>query len=165
MWRSLVLFTVLALFLSCQIGAETDCCIPIRLDVNTKSVSKDRLALSIRLTNTGDQVLRFSNGFGPWAGARQITLVAIKLPGGEPIPNQLRAMVDPALGMVEIQPGKAVQYDVPIDELYHELAAELRKGKSDIVLFWTYQLETWDSKKSERVGGWLMIQRPRLGDA
>lgn len=148
---------VILLCMSLNAFAETSCCVPIRLDINAKQLSGDRMALTIKLTNTGKESLRFSNGFGPWAGPGQVRLVAIKLPGGEPIDNQLRAMVDPALGPVDLAPGKGLEYDVPLDELYRELAIERRKGKGDVVLFWTYQLITLDSKRSERVGGWLTI--------
>lgn len=151
----LSLFVLLGLSLS--VFADTSCCVPIRLDINAKQLSGNRVALNIKLTNTGNELLRFSNGFGPWAGPGQVKLVAMKLPGGEPIDNQMRAMVDPALGPVDLGPGKALEYDVPLDELYRELAVELRKGKGEVVLFWTYQLNTLDSKKSERVGGWLPL--------
>jgi hypothetical protein len=62
---------------------------------------------------------------------------------------------------VDLPAGESLQYDVPVDELYHELAVELRKGKGEIVLFWTYQLTTLDSRKSERVGGWLTIREKK----
>lgn len=148
---------IVLLCMSLHAFADTSCCVPIRMDINAKQLSGNRIALAIKLTNTGKESLRFSNGFGPWAGPGQVKLVAIKLPGGEPIDNQLRAMMDPALGPVDLAPGKALEYDVPLDEIYRELAVELRKGKGDVVLFWTYQLTTLDSKKSERVGGWLAI--------
>jgi hypothetical protein len=160
MLRFLQVSVLLILYLSFQAHGDTACCVPIRLEVTPKNLAGNRLALSIKLTNTGTESVRFSNGFGPWAGPGQIQLIAIKLPGSEPIPNQLRAMVDPVLGFSEIEPGKALQYDVPVDELYRELALELKRRKSDIVLFWTYQLETANSKRSERVGGWLMLPKP-----
>jgi len=156
--RFLAYLAVVVFFFSPCSFADTSCCVAIRLDISSKQLSKDRLALTIKLTNTGKETLRFSKGFGPWAGPAQVRLVAIKLPGGEPIDNQLRAMVEPALGPVDLAPGKALEYDVPLDEIYYELAQELRKGKEDIVLFWTYQLTTLDSKRSERVGGWLTVR-------
>ncbi len=158
--RAQLSFLALLLCVSLRVLGDTGCCVPIRLDVSAK-LSDSRPALTIKLTNTGTESLRFSNGFGPWAGPGQIRLIAIRLPGGEPIDNQLRAMVDPALGPVDLPAGESLQYDVPVDELYHELAVELRKGKGEIVLFWTYQLTTLDSRKSERVGGWLTIREKK----
>jgi hypothetical protein len=158
MKRHLVSWMLLAL-LSVAVHAlgGTECCVKVQLNVSETDLPNNRLGLKIRMTNTGSDTLRFSNGVGPWAGLRKIKLVAIRLPGGEPIDNQLRAIIDPELGPKEIAPKQSLEYDVPLDELYHELAVELRKGSGEFVLFWTYELVTLDERKSDRLGGWLMI--------
>jgi len=138
------------------VSADPKCCVPIKLDVAPQWTSKG-LELAIKLTNTGEKPLRFSKGAGPWVGAEQIRLVAIKLPWGDPIVNERQALRDPPLGFMELAPGKAEQHSVLIEHIYPELATELRQGKADIVLFWTYQLTTADSTQSERVGGWLSV--------
>lgn len=139
-------------------SADPRCCAPIQLDVTPQWTSKG-LELVIKLTNTGGKPLRFSKGAGPWVGAEQIRLVAIKLPWGEPIVNERQALRDPPLGFMELAPGKAEQHSVLIEHIYPELATELSQGKVDIVLFWTYQLTMADSTQSERVGGWLSIPK------
>lgn len=141
-------------------SADPKCCIPIKLNVTPQWTAKG-LELAIKLTNTGEKPLRFSKGAGPWVGAEQIRLVAIKLPWGDPIVNERQALRDPPLGFMELAPGKAEQHSVLIEHLYPELATELRHGKTEIVLFWTYQLTTADSTQSERVGGWLSVPTKR----
>ncbi|HEY0722462.1 MAG TPA: hypothetical protein VGD41_00405, partial [Pyrinomonadaceae bacterium] len=64
---------------------------------------------------------------------------------------------DPPLGFMELAPGKSEQHEVAVEHIYPELAAELRKGQTDVVLFWTYRLTAADSTQSERVGGWLSL--------
>lgn len=144
-------------------AGDPKCCVPVKLDVHPQWTSKGRLELAITLTNTGEKPLRFSKGSGPWVGPEQIRLVAIILPWGDPIVNKEQALRDPHLGSMELAPGEAEQHSVAIDDIYPELAAELRNGKSDVVLFWTYQLMTSDSAQSERVGGWLMFPAKRTG--
>jgi hypothetical protein len=135
---------------------EPKCCVPIKLDV-TPQWTAQGLELSIKLTNTGEKRLRFSKGAGPWAGADQIRLIAMKLPWGDPIVNKEQALRDPPLGFMELAPGKSEQHEVAVEHIYPELAAELRKGQTDVVLFWTYRLTAADSTQSERVGGWLSL--------
>lgn len=137
-------------------SADPKCCVPIKLDVTPQWTPQGRLELAIKLTNTGEKPLRFSKGAGPWVGSEQVRLVAIKLPWGDPIVNETQALRDPPLGFMELALGTAEQHSVLIDHIYPELAAELRKGKTDVVLFWTYQLIS-DSTQSERVGGWLPL--------
>jgi hypothetical protein len=137
-------------------AADPKCCVPIKLDVTPQWTTRG-LELAIRLTNTGKKPLRFSKGSGPWVGPEQIRLVAITLPWGEPIVNKEQALLDPHLGLMELAPGKAEHHSVLIENIYPELAAELLKGKTDVVLFWTYQLSTADLTQSERVGGWLSL--------
>lgn len=138
-------------------SGDPKCCVPIKLDVSPQWTSEGRLELAIKLTNIGEKPLHFSKGAGPWVGPEQIRLVAIILPWGDPIVNKEQALRDPHLGFMELAPGEAEQHSVLIDDIYPELAAELRKGKTDVVLFWTYQLTTSDSTQSERVGGWLTL--------
>jgi hypothetical protein len=135
---------------------EPKCCVPIKLDVTPQRTAQE-LELSIKLTNTGEKPLRFSKGAGPWAGADQIRLVAVKLPSGDPILNKEQALRDPPLGFMELAPGKSEQHSVAVEHIYPELAAQLRKSQTDVVLFWTYQLTASDSTQSERVGGWLKL--------
>ena len=135
---------------------EPKCCVPSKVEVTPQWVAQG-LELSIKLTNASEKPLRFSKGAGPWAGADQIRLVAIRLPWGDPILNKEQALRDPPLGFMELAPGKSEQHSVAVEHIYPELAAELRKGQTDVVLFWTYRLTTADSTQSERVGGWLAI--------
>jgi hypothetical protein len=145
----------------CAISAPK-CCVQIKLDVAPQWTPRG-LELSIKLTNTGQKPLRFSKGAGPWAGADQIRLVAIKLPWGDPILNKEQALRDPPLGFMELAPGKFEQHIVAIEDIYPELSAELRKGETDVVLFWTYRLTAADSTPSERVGGWLALPAKSQG--
>lgn len=159
MTRALQVLGLLAL-LGIQGGAVAapPCCVPIKLDVRARTQT-DEPTLTVKLTNVGQKPLRFSIGAGPWAGEGQISLVAIKLPLGLAIPNELRTMIDPPLGPMELKPAESREYDVPLRRLYPELADELKKSRDgEFVLFWTYQLTTWDSMQSERVGGWLPLK-------
>jgi len=156
---------VILIWIPLYASGEPKCCVPIKLDVAPEWAAQG-LELSIRLTNTAERPLRFSKGSGPWAGPHQIRLVAIKLPFGDPILNKEQALRDPPLGFMELAPGKSEQHSVAIEDIYPELATELRKGKTDVVLFWTYQLTAADSTQSERVGGWVALpaKSPELKD-
>ena len=142
-------------------GQEAKCCVNIQLDVRRQSTEGGVEGLSISLKNVGSRPLRFSAGDGPWLGINQIQLVAVVVPGGEPIRNELMAAMDPQMGFIELAPGESKRHVVAIEHLYPELQAELSKGRSDIVLFWTYHLSTAEGQKSERLGGWLMFPSKR----
>ena len=133
------------------------CCVSIQMDVAQRTAKDGLPALAIKLTNTGKTPVTFVIGSGPWVGVHEIQLVAIKLPLGVAVPNELRSLRDPALGAMTIDPGQSREEEVPLRYLYPELAAELRTHKGEYVLFWTYQLHA-GSEISQRLGGWLTIK-------
>jgi hypothetical protein len=136
------------------------CCVPIAVTVTPKIAPDRPPALNIKITNTGAAPLSFSIGSGPWIGPDQIRLVAMLLPSGRVIPNEMQSIRDPRSGEITLPPGGSEERQVPLESVYPELTAELRKQREDIVLFWTYQLYDSDSGQSERVGGWLRLSSP-----
>lgn len=156
--RHLQVSLVLALICMGAHAAENmSCCVPISVTVTPKVEPNKPPALSIKITNTGTGPLSFSIGSGPWAGPDQIRLVAMLLPSGRVIPNELQSIRDPRFGDIKLAPGGFEEHQVPLESVYPELTAELRKQRQEVVLFWTYQLSTSDSRLSERVGGWLVF--------
>ena len=137
--------------------APEKCCVSIDVQVAQKTAKDGLPALTVKLINTAESPIKFSIGSGPWVGIHQIQLVAIRLPSGVAVPNELRSMRDPAFGNMTIDPGQSKEEEVPLRYLYPELAEELRTQKGEYVLFWTYQLHA-ESGVSKRMGGWLSIK-------
>jgi hypothetical protein len=83
----------------------------------------------------------------------------MSIPDGAVIVNKERALLDPVLQEVELASGASKVSGVNLEDVYPELYAELRVGRREFVLFWTYEMELIDGRLSERVGGWLILPK------
>jgi hypothetical protein len=83
----------------------------------------------------------------------------MRIPDGAVILNKERAVLDPSPAEVVLAPGASKTNDVRLEYVYPELLAELRVGRRDLILFWTYQMEMIDERLSKRVGGWLLLPK------
>jgi hypothetical protein len=88
-----------------------------------------------------------------------IQLVAMRIPDGVVVLNKERAVLDPTPAELMLAPGASEIGNVKLEDVYPELLAELRVGRRDVVLFWTYQMRLIDDRLSERVGGWLLLPK------
>jgi hypothetical protein len=131
------------------------------LDVRPSIVS-GKPVLSIRVTNRSAEAITFDIGMGPWIGPRMIQLVAIRIPSGSHIVNEEAALLDAQPGEVNLKPGASEANIVYLEEVYPELVAELRRGRRDLVLFWTFEMRLNDGRLSERVGGWLLLPKDSI---
>jgi hypothetical protein len=66
-------------------------------------------------------------------------------------------VIDPRLDSEDLRPGGKLEDVVYLDQMYPEIAAEIRRAKEDIVLFWTYQF-SGSAMSSERFGGWVLFK-------
>lgn len=85
-----------------------------------------------------------------------IKIVAMRLASGTGVVNESRAVVDSRLVSERLPAGGRLEDVVYLDEMYPEIAAEIRRGKEDIIVFWTYRFSDTDME-SERFGGWVLF--------
>jgi hypothetical protein len=81
----------------------------------------------------------------------------MRLPSGAIVQNKSKAVIDPRLDSEDLRSGGKLEDVVYLDEMYPEVAAEIRLAKEDIILFWTYQFSS-SEMKSERFGGWVFFK-------
>lgn len=141
------------------VGAQQcEACPTIQVDVEPIWDKGGEASLAVSLRNTGSKPIRFWHSSGPWAGSQRIKLVALRLPSGEAIENDLMAVVDNFGGELNLDPGKSVQYVDKLRLFYPELHDALVNDPGrDHILFWTYELETVNGQRSPRVSGWLLL--------
>jgi len=69
--------------------------------------------------------------------------------------NPITVIKDPGPGIVNIEPGGSVSGDIRLGDEFDHFAETLKKG--NIIVLWSYQLETADHIESDRVAGWIQM--------
>jgi len=130
--------------------------IPIAVSVTITTSTPDPKLL-VQLTNRSAAPLTVYKSALPWGNRYSMIIVGVKLTGLNEILSSSPIIDDPGPERVVIRPGETISGEV---SLVHRFA-NLRDvaEKTDILLLWSYQLQTTDKQKSERLGGWVQIQR------
>lgn len=138
-------------------SARADCCVPLSVAVSSARSDEGRPILKVAIENRGGSAISIGPEQNPWVGPAMIKIVAMRLPSGAIIQNKSRAVIDPRLDSEDLRPGGKLEDEVHLDEMYPEIAAEIRRAKEDIILFWTYQF-SGSVTRSERFGGWVLFK-------
>ena len=148
------LLLILALYAVSSVRA--DCCVPLSVAVSSNRSEEGRPVLKVTIENRGTSAIAIGPAQNPWLGPGMIKVVAMRLPSGAIVQNKSRAVIDPGLDSEDLRAGEKLEDLVYLDQMYPEIAAEVRRAKEDIILFWMYQFSGSDMK-SERFGGWLLF--------
>jgi hypothetical protein len=138
-------------------SALADCCVPLSVEVSGVRTSEGRSILKVRIENRGTSAITIGPAQNPWIGPAMIKVVAMRLPSGASVVNKSRAVIDPSLVSEQLPAGRKLEDVVDLDEMYPEVAAEIRRGKDDVIVFWTYRFSGSDME-SERLGGWVLFK-------
>lgn len=134
-----------------------DCCVPLAMQVSSARSNEGRPTLKVIIENRGTSTISIGPAQNPWVGPAMIKVVAMRLPSGVIVQNRSRAVIDPRLDSEDLRSGEKLEDVVYLDQMYPEVAAEIRRAKEDIILFWTYQF-SGSEVKSERFGGWVLFK-------
>lgn len=149
---------VLCLIGLCAVSsAQADCCVPLSMEVSSARSDEGRPILKVMIENRGTSAITIGPAQNPWVGPAMIKVVAMRLPSGAIVQNKSRAVIDPRLASEDLRAGEKLEDVVYLDQMYPEVAAEIRRAKEEIILFWTYQF-SGSEMKSERLGGWVLFR-------
>jgi hypothetical protein len=112
--------------------------------------------LDIQLTNDTGKALEVFKHSLPWVGFYSIVLVAVKTDAPGTVLERATPVDDPIVGTVTIQPGETLSGKIELDRHFPGLAGAI--GQRDVVVFWTYQLQTVDGAGLPRQGGWVLLK-------
>lgn len=101
--------------------------------------------------------VRVSKADLPWNNHYSATWVAV-VPGGPGLRRSL-PVEDPSPEIIVVKPGSILQGRVDLSRQFPSFSADARS--EEIVVFWTYRLETEDGVSSNRVAGWLSFEPER----
>jgi hypothetical protein len=133
------------------------CCTPIAVNVSSAYAQDGAPILKVTIRNNGTSAIRLGPGDNPWIGPQMIKAVGMVLPDGRPILNKTRAVIEPSPLSESLLPGQSLDDVVNLDEMYPEIAGEIRRGVArEVMVFWTYRLLGADAA-SERIGGWVLF--------
>lgn len=150
-----IFFLIVAL---CAVSsARADCCVSLSMEVSSARSEEGRPILKVVIENRGASAISIGPAQNPWVGPAMIKVVAMRLPSGAIVQNTSRAVIDPRLDSEDLRAGGKLEDVVYLDQMYPEAAAEIRRAKEDIILFWTYQFSSSDMR-SERFGGWVLFK-------
>ena len=93
----------------------------------------------------------------PWATVQSLVLVAVKLDALGTVVEQRFPIDDPSAEVITLAPGQVLEGAVPLDPRFPGLAAARRKR--DVMVFWTWQLETVQGASFPRSSGAVLFPK------
>jgi len=113
--------------------------------------------LAMTLKNVSNRTLRLYKDALPWESRHSIVLILRKTKAGQEILNELLTIDDPLLGEIKLEPNQ--QLDGVIDLAGRFPTLQAARERTDVLLFWSYQLEPVNEAPEERLGGWLLLPK------
>src|SRR5688572_24730965 len=128
------------------------------MEVNLVPSAKET-TLEIGLTAKDAKPIQVYRADLPWASWHSMVLIAVKANRTGDLLKKLMPVDDPGPTVVVLNPGQPMKGRIALNERFPDLVQTLRE--SDVLLFWSYQLEPVDGPPLERQGGWLLIPTSR----
>lgn len=117
--------------------------------------------LNMELTYELDHPLEIRTDDLPWKNRYSLPTVAMEAEKYYPLLQQLYQVDDPGLSRSVLQPGGVLSGRIDLLERFPNLIETLKR--TDVILFWTYQLKAVNGHTFERCGGWIEIPRSAGG--
>ena len=146
---------LLSSLLYAQDSREINPTVEVRVEpTNTAS----ELLLEVVIQNKGSTPIIVDVDALPWLNTSSLILVvgAVKGFRFEPLPIMLR-IADLAMDKMVIPAGGSLRGRVDLDDQYHTMKSDLTK--TDVAVFWTYQLIPLEGSPSKRFGGWILFNK------
>ncbi len=154
-WLFLVFVNLPLALLTANSADRNTITMDIETRIRTESVTN--IFLDITLKNDSSNVLRIPNGYLPWDGYAMTIALVEAAPTSTPLKQEL-IISDPLPGKPwRLKKGTTLHGQINLTSRFPDLTRVLKR--TDVVVFWSYQPETEDKQKVDRVGGWLQIPR------
>jgi len=135
---------------------QTDC---VTMTIDVQKLQKKEYVLDIELTNVSRKVLTIYKHDLPWESLYKLLLVVAEANRyGTVLEREKGIRCDLSLATkVTLRQGKTLRGEVSLNKRFPSLTQAIYK--SDLIVFWSYVLETADGSAAQRFGGWLFIPK------
>ena len=111
--------------------------------------------LEVTLTNREDKTIKLYRSSLPWGNVYSMVIVGVELDGSNETLDSGPIIDDAGPDSVLVQPHATTVGSINLLKRLPRLQEALEK--SDVVVFWSYQLKTIDGEVSERTGGSVVL--------
>lgn len=111
----------------------------------------DKITVRVDLTNEGLTPVSVERAFLPWEAQDSLLLVAVSDDAEDRVLVRTKYLIHHAPEIVTIGPGKKLSGVLELRREFPSLINELTKR--DVIVFWSYELETTEGSRSERSAG------------
>ena len=120
-------------------------------------LQQDGKRLELRLTNHGTKALEIYRSALPWGNTYSMVVVGVVLHGTNEVIQAPPLIDDPGPDSILFRPSETLTGSIKLFDRFPKLEDAL--GKSDVIVFWSYQLETVDGATSQRFNGTVTLKR------
>jgi hypothetical protein len=128
-----------------------------QIDTKILNTTATNIVLQVALKNVGSKDLLIPEGYLPWDRYAMTLVVVGTDPASTPLDQRLE-IADPIPGKPwRIRKGETLAGKIDLTDRFPDLAKLSRQA--EVIVFWSYQVETEGKTKSERRAGWSLIPR------
>ena|ERR1035437_8723146 len=119
--------------------------------------SETNIILNIAVKNIGSKDVLIPNGYLPWDRyAMSLVLVGTD-PASTPLQQEL-VIADPMPGDPwKLKKGDSLKGNIDLTDRFPQLPKVLKH--TEVIVFWSYQLEAEEEMKFDRIAGWKVIPK------
>jgi hypothetical protein len=129
----------------------------VGLDVKLSKTNESLWQLDFVLTNATHQTIHVARASLPWEARTSLILVLVETRGGGISLRESLILESPIPGDVDVGSFRSLSGSVNLNHRFLTLGDVTRR--SDVIVFWTYQLRTVDNVAMTRIGGWFLISK------
>lgn len=128
----------------------------LMIDVSIERSGTNEYSLHIHLKNNGSAILTLEEQLLPWGNTKSMGIVAVKNDLGYGLIERALDFDDPVHQDIQIKPGQSLEGKVSLAD-FGNLHKE--RLKSDVIIFWTYEMLLREGRRLPRSGGWLVLTK------
>lgn len=126
---------------------------------SSAEIDSEGKVLTVRLFPAIDTPKNVYKSALPWGLRQSITIIPVLFNKREQVLEEFLYADDPQPGVDTVKPGDIISGTINLDSRFLQLSSSLAKG--DVVLFWTFQIETIAGELFERQTGCLVVNKKK----
>jgi hypothetical protein len=129
----------------------------LQIEAEIVRQSKTNIVLDITVKNVGSQDVLIPDGYLPW-DRYAMTLVLVETdPSSTPLKQEL-VIADPMPGELrKLKKGESMRGNIDLTDRFPQLSKVLQR--TEVIVFWSYQVEGETGTRFERIAGWKLIPK------
>jgi hypothetical protein len=127
----------------------------LQIKAEIRIQAKTNIVLEMVVRNIGSKDILFSKGYLPWDRYAMTLILVCTDPASTPLKQQL-VISDPMPGEPwRLKAGDTLKGGIDLTDRFPQLLEILKQ--SEVIVFWSYQLEAGGGMHYERMAGWEII--------